>query len=161
MPCGRRLLYDDDVVFVFTDFLHHFFIEGVGLRQICDWCRLLWTYRGQIDKKLLESRLRKMGLMTEWKAFASLAVNTLGMPEETMPFYDARFRSKSEKVLSRVLKSGNFGHNNDLSYRAKYTGMKYKLVAMWRRFVDFASLVPMFPVDTPKFFFTYMFNKAK
>jgi hypothetical protein len=34
---------DNDVILVFTHFLHHFFIEGVGLRQICDWCRLLYT----------------------------------------------------------------------------------------------------------------------
>ena len=98
--------------------------------------------------------------MTEWKAFASLAVDTLGMPAEAMPFYDARFKDKADRVLRRVLKSGNFGHNNDLSYRTKYKGFSYKLVAAWRRFVDFASLVPVFPVDAPKYFFTYMFNKA-
>jgi hypothetical protein len=28
-------------------------------------------------------------------------------------------------------------------------------------FVDFGSLVPVFPMDAPKFFLTYMFNKAK
>lgn len=36
---------DNDVLFVFTHFLNHFYKEGVGVRQICDWCRLLWTYR--------------------------------------------------------------------------------------------------------------------
>lgn len=63
-------------------------------------------------------------------------------------------------VLRRVLKSGNFGHNNDLSYRARYSGITYKIVAAWRRMRDFVSLVPVFPVDAPKFFFTYLFNKA-
>lgn len=152
---------DNDVILVFTHFLHHFFIEGVGLRQVCDWCRLMWTYRSKLDLQLLESRIRRMGLMTEWKAFASLAVDTLGMPVEAMPFYDSRFTNKGAKVLKRVLKSGNFGHNNDLSYRTRYTGASYKIIATWRRFVDFASLVPVFPMDAPKFFFTYMFNKAK
>lgn len=152
---------DNDVIFVFTHFLLHFFIEGVGLRQICDWCRLLWTYRSELDLRLLESRIRKAGLMTEWKAFAALAVNYLGMVEEAMPLYDSRLKHKGEKVLERVLKSGNFGHNNDLSYRAKYKGMKYKMVAMWRRFWDFASLVPVFPVDAPKFFVNYLFAKVK
>lgn len=152
---------NNDVILVFTHFLHHFFIEWVGLRQICDWCRLLWTYRSEIDLHLLESRIRRMGLLSEWKAFASLAVDTLGMPVEAMPFYDARFKGKGEKVLRRVLKSGNFGHNNDLRYRTKYTGLSYKIVATWRRFVDFASLIPVFPLDAPRFFLTYMFNKAK
>lgn len=151
---------DEHVVLVFTHFLHHFFIEGVGLRQICDWCRLLWTYKDSLNLGLLESRIKKAGLMSEWKAFASLAVNTLGMPKDAMPFYDARFHSKIEKVLQRVLKSGNMGHNNDLSYRAKYTGMKYKAVAMWRRICDFASLVPVFPLDAPRFFVRYVVGKV-
>lgn len=36
---------DNDVIIVFTHFLQHFFVGGVGLRQICDWCRLLWISR--------------------------------------------------------------------------------------------------------------------
>ena len=104
---------DEDVIFVFTHILHHFFIEGVGLRQICDWCRLLWTYRDKIDVALLEKRLRKMDLMSEWKAFAALAVNTLGMPESAMPLYDpaSKWSRKAEKILGFVLETGNFGHN--------------------------------------------------
>lgn len=152
---------DNDVILVFTHFLHHFFIEGVGLRQICDWCRLLYTYKDSLNIKILESRIQEMGLMSEWKAFASLAVETLGMPVESMPFYDARFNDKGEKVLRRVLKSGNFGHNNDLSCRARYSGITYKIVAAWRRMRDFISLAPVFPVDAPRFFFTYLFNKVK
>lgn len=152
---------DNDVILVFTHFLHHFFIEGVGLRQICDWCRLLYTYKDTLNYGLLESRIRKMGLMSEWKAFASLAVETLGMPVESMPFYDARFKDKGEKVLGRVLKSGNFGHNNDLSYRTRYSGLTYKIVAAWRRLLDFASLIPVFPMDVPRFYVTYVMGKVK
>lgn len=99
--------------------------------------------------------------MSEWKAFASLAVETLGMPDESMPFYDVRFKDKGEKVLVRVLKSGNFGHNKDLSYRTRYSGMTYKIVAAWRRLKDFASLVPVFPVDASRFYVTYVLGKVK
>lgn len=154
---------DNDVILVFTHFLHHFFIEGVGLRQICDWCRLLWTYKDGLDYQLLGRRLREMGLMSEWQVFGSLAVNTLGMPREAMPFYDdsCRYSRKANRVLSHVLKCGNFGHNNDLSYRTKYSGVTYKFVATRRRFWDFISLVPVFPIDAPKFFVTYLTNKMK
>ena len=153
-------LADEHIFLVFTHFLRHFFIEGVGLRQICDWCRLLYTYRDSLNYGLLESRIRSAGLMSEWKTFAALAVNILGMPDESMPFYDARYNTKSEKVLKRVMKSGNMGHNNDLSYRSRYTGITYKVVAMWRRFKNFASLVPVFPLDAPKFFVCYLFGKV-
>lgn len=158
---------DEHVFLVFTHFLRHFFIEGVGLRQICDWCRLLWSYRDSLNQGLLESRIRRAGLVTEWQVFVALAVQYLGMPVEAMPLFNdndnhnANLRNKAEKVLKRVMKSGNFGHNNDLSYRFKYKGMAYILVAMWRRLLDFASLVPVFPLDAPKFFVTYLHNKQK
>lgn len=79
----------NDVIIVFTHFLKHFFKGGIGLRQICDWCRLLWTYRDSIHYKQLEKRLSSAGLMTEWKAFGTFAVEYLGMPREAMPFYSA------------------------------------------------------------------------
>ena len=56
---------------------------------------------------------------------------------------------------------GNFGHNKDLSYRTRYTGMTYKIVAAWRRLKDFASLIPVFPLDAPRFFWNYMLQKVK
>lgn len=151
---------DNDVILVFTHILEHFFIEGVGLKQVCDWCRLLWTNRDSLNYGLLEKRIRKMGLMTEWKAFASMAVDVLGMPEKAMPMYDSRFSKRGQRVLTRILKSGNMGHNNDLSYRTKYSGLTYKLVALWRRVKDFASFTKMFPIDAPRFFVYYVMRKV-
>jgi len=150
---------DNDVVFVFTHILEHFFIEGVGLRHICDWCRLLWTYKDSLNYGLLESRIRKMDLMRVWKAFGAMVVDELGMPKGVMPMYDSRYSDKGERVLERILKSGNMGHNKDLSYRAKYFGLTYNLVALWRRVKDFAVFTMIFPVDAPKFFVQYVFRK--
>lgn len=80
---------DNDVIFVFTHILQHFYNGGIGLRQVCDWCRLLWTYRNDLDSLLLESRLEMMGIMNEWKAFAAIAVDWLGMPKDIMPLYSS------------------------------------------------------------------------
>lgn len=103
---------DNDVFFVFTHFLKHFFKEyGFCLRQLCDWCRLLWTYREVIDAALLEQRLRKAGLMSEWKAFAALAVEHLGMPIEAMPLYDSgkKWSKKVEKILAFAFENTHYG----------------------------------------------------
>jgi hypothetical protein len=151
---------DNDVILVFTHILEHFFVEGVGLRQVCDWSRLLWTYRSELDLQLLESRIRKMGLMRVWKTFGSMAVDVLGMPKEAMPMYDSRYKTKGERVLERIMKSGNMGHNNDLSYRSNYTGLAYKFVALWRRLKDFAGFTMIFPVDAPKLFVNYVMRKV-
>lgn len=152
---------NDDIIIVFTHFLHHFFIEGVGLRQICDWCRLLWTHKNSIDVGLLEKRLRMAGLMTEWRVFASLTVNSLGIPAQAMPLYEERYVHKANFVLKRIMRSGNFGHNKDLSYRVRCKGIKYKMVAVWRRFWDFLELALVFPIDAPRFFARYVFSKVK
>ncbi len=70
---------NDDVIFVFAHILQHFFKGGVGLRQICDWCRLIWKYKDIIDIKQLESRLRLMGGISEWRAFGKQPILTYCM----------------------------------------------------------------------------------
>lgn len=138
---------DNDVIFVFTHILHHFYIEGIGLRQICDWCRLLWIYRSEINAKLLEQRLREAGLMSEWRAFAALAVDWLGMPVETMPLFssDKKWSRKAKRILAFVLACGNFGHNR----QNKGGG---KLRSAWLKAKDFGNHVWVFPWDSIKFF---------
>lgn len=100
---------DNDVFFVFTHFIKHFYKEGMTLRQICDWCRLQWTFRDKIDVELLEKRLKSAGLMGEWRGFASLSVEHLGMPVEAMPLYEEHYRGKSSQLIEFILKgySGN------------------------------------------------------
>ena len=98
---------DNDVFFVFTHFIKHFYKEGMSLRQLCDWCRLLWVYRESLNQKLLESRLSRAGLIGEWKAFAALAVNYLGIPVEAMPLYDKNdlWIKKSKQILNYIIKT--------------------------------------------------------
>lgn len=143
---------DEDVVFVFSHILQHFYKEGIGLRQICDWCRLLWTYRDSLNHRLLEKRIRRMGLMTEWKAFAALAVDFLGIPKEAMPFYSisSRWSCKASRVIHFVLETGNFGHKRDYSYYQKYPFVVYKSISAWRHFVDFGRYFVIFPLDAIK-----------
>lgn len=104
---------NEDVIIIFTHILQHFFNEGIGLRQICDWMRFLWVNEGALDKSLLERRLEGMGLVPEWKSFAAYAVDYLGMPDCKMPLYDndVRWKRKAEYVNDYIMKVGNFGRN--------------------------------------------------
>ncbi len=141
---------DEDVVYVFTHVLQHFFKEGVGLRQICDWCRLLWTYKESLDYDLLKSRISKMGLLSEWKAFGTLAVAYLGMPVEAMPFYSSnkKWKRRANRILSFIIETGNFGHNRDYSYQKKYPFLIYKLISAWKHVKDAFKYFIIFPLDT-------------
>ena len=143
---------DEDVLYVFSHILQHFYQEGVGLRQICDWCRLLWTYKNSLNKKLLETRLCDAGIMTEWKAFGALAVEYLGMPEEAIPFYSSnrRWSRKAKKIIGFILETGNFGHNRDYSYQDKYPYIVYKTISLWKHLKDGAFFFSIFPLDSIK-----------
>ena len=129
---------ENDIVYVFVHFFNHFYKEGVGLRQICDWCRLMWTYKESLNYELLEQRIKRSGLVSEWKAFYNLASRYLGMPvldsrltgvesatsrhnsnkfgseyDSIADFMicDSRYDKKSDRIMEFILKSGNMGHN--------------------------------------------------
>lgn len=140
---------DQDVIFVFTHILQHLFIEGVGLRQICDWCRLLWTYRDSIDHKKLENHLQVMGLMSEWKVFVALAVQYLGMMEAAMPMFGSsvqEFKGKAEKLMAFILETGNFGHN-------RIDSGEGTLKILMRRTSDAFKMMRIFPLDARRMYF--------
>ena len=100
---------NNDVFFVFTHFLKHFYKGGMSLRQVCDWSRLLWTFRDKVDIAILEKRLKRSRLMDEWRGFASLAVEHLGMPVKAMPLYDNSFSRKGSQLIEFIL-TGNTGN---------------------------------------------------
>ena len=151
---------DNDVVYIFTHILNHFYKGGIGLRQICDWCRLLWTYQDTIDVTLLEKRLRKMRLMSEWKAFGAFAVERLGMPVESMPLYDpsSKWKCKAKRIEEFIMMSGNFGHNRDSSYWTKYPYLIRKAFSMKRRVGDLVRHARIFPMDSLRFLPRIMYN---
>ena len=161
---GKTVVYlpsaDNDVLIVFTHYIKHFFKGGLGLRQICDWTRLLWTYRDKIDKKLLEKRLKKMGLVSEWKAFGAVAVDILGMPAEAMPFYvsSKKWRKKAQKIKDYVMKVGNFGHNKQQVYYSNKPTVIRKTISFWNKLGDILHHATIFPLDSFRFLVGIMIN---
>ena len=156
------LSVENDITYVFIHFLSHFYGGGIGLRQICDWCRLLWTYREKLDLKVLEQRIHKMGLLTEWKAFGAFAVEYLGMPSEAMPFYspDKKWKRKADRICSFIMEVGNFGHNRDNSYYNKPFVVR-KAISLGRRCGDLMRHARIFPMDSLRFLPGIVFNGMK
>lgn len=141
---------DNDVIFVFTHILQHFFIEGIGLRQICDWCRLLYRCHDSLDVSLLDKRLYSVGLSSKWKAFAALAVNWLGMPVSCMPLYSSSgcWSRKAERILKLILDTGNFGQKRDKSYKDHTPFIKRLSISFGRHTKDSFYRLLVFPLDS-------------
>ncbi len=154
---------DNDAIYIFTHILNHFYKGGIGLRQICDWCRLLWTCQDSINQDLLKNRLCSMGLMTEWKAFGAFAVEYLGMPCEAIPFYssDAKWKRKAHKICDFILEVGNFGHNRDMSYFNTKPYFVRKTISFGHRCGDLVRHARIFPLDSIRFMPSIVFNGVR
>lgn len=146
---------DEDAVFIFFHILQHFYLEGVGLRQLCDWCRLITVYNSTINCNLLESRLKRAGVLSEWCAFAYLAVNTLGMPADAMPLYNSSviWKKKANRVLDFILETGNLGHNREHFNDHKVSFVKRKFLILDHITQDFCKYIRIFPKSAVKVWF--------
>lgn len=150
---------DNDIIFVFTHILKHFFKEGIGLRQLCDLYRLVWTFKNNINEELLYKRLKKMRMLTEWHVFLMVGVRYLGLPADACPLYcnSSSYRNKSQKLLSYVMESGNFGNNRDNSYY-RYPFIIYKSISLYYHIIDTTKQIRIFPVDSIKMLFQNIVN---
>lgn len=154
---------ENNAAYVFSHILDHFYKGGIGLRQICDWCRLLWYYRSELDLAVLKSRIRRMGVMTEWKAFGAFAVDWLGMPADAMPLYssDVRWSKKAERIKDFVMEVGNFGHNRDMSYYNNKPFAIRKVISLKQRISDLLRHARIFPLDSFSFFWGITSNGVR
>ncbi len=151
---------ENDIVYVFVHFFNHFYKEGVGLRQICDWCRLMWTYRDSMDRNLIEKRVTQMGLVSEWKAFSAYAVEYLGMSSAAIPMYDSssKWVRKAHLINRFILRVGNMGHNRDMSHFSTKPYFVRKCISMGRRTSDLINHARIFPLDSLRFFPQIMYS---
>lgn len=136
---------DYNAFYIFSHLFHHFLINGLGTRHLCDWMLFLRARAGHIDKDRLESVLKSLDMLDPWQDFGCLLVSYLGMREEDFPFYDPSRSRKAEKIIRRIIDEGNFGKERAV-YRKR--GRIYLLNKAWAmsahiaRSVEFLFLYP-------------------
>lgn len=146
-----------NVFFIFNHFWHHFIADGVGLRQICDWVRLLHVNHGKINLDYLSDVLCKMELMKEWQVFGYIAVNTLDLPADEMPFYDVKYKRKAEKVLDLIMLEGNFGKENMNGYKRPKGYVAGKWYSFRWRFARNLRVLRIFPKESIRYISKVLF----
>lgn len=135
-----------NVVYEYYHMFHHFTHEGVGFRQICDWVVCLHNYHGRINTEELRRTLYRMGLLHSWRVFAYIAVNTLGLPREEMPFYDDRASKKASQVMAEIVSGGNFGKNHAHTQRSSNYFVS-KVQGVVNNLSETVRLARIFPTD--------------
>lgn len=106
-----------NALYTFIHLFHHLIIEGVGLRQFCDWMMVLERHVDAIDASLLQTHLRGLGLENAYCEMGTLLTDHLGLPEQHFPFpLTEGNRVRLSSLWTNVLDRGNFGQNKSGDY---------------------------------------------
>jgi len=89
-----------------------------------------------------------MGLLSEWKTFAALAVDWLEMPADAMPLYSPLklWSRKGNRIMDFVMTTGNFGHNRQRKRSENY--FIGNTQSAWHQMKDFGRHTLVFPMDS-------------
>ena len=108
---ARVLAPTMNVLLLLAHIVDHFYCEGVGLRQLCDYALMLHHKCDEIDKELLLTRLEALSLTRSYRVFGYICVHYLGMPEEALHLQPtAKDIRLAHRVMADCLSGGNFGH---------------------------------------------------
>lgn len=130
-----------NIVFQMSHMMHHYFDEGIGLRQMMDYYFLLKSAEREsriIELKNLSSTLHYLNLHHFAGAVMFVMREVFGMPESWMIVPIDERRGKS--LMAEILRGGNFGKYSGLTEHG--SGVKYML-KNWRSL----RLVMEYPVE--------------
>lgn len=151
-----------NVVYQLTHLYHHFFDEGIGMRQIIDYYYVVSMLNVNCEMLTwLPKELKHLGLWKFAGAVMYVLHEVLGLPEEKMiaPMDEKR----GKLLLAEILNGGNFGRHFTKygGFTHQSMGKKYFL-NIWRN-MHFVRYYPAEALSEPIFrtwhFFWRMKNK--
>ena len=150
-----------NVVYQLTHLYHHFFDEGIGMRQIIDYYYVVNNDELLVIRDTLQRELKHLGLWKFARAVMYVLHEALGLSEEKMiaPMDEKR----GKLLLSEILNGGNFGKHFTKygGFTHQSMGKKYFL-KIWRN-MHFVRYYPAEALSEPIFrtwhFFWRMKNK--
>lgn len=118
-----------NIVFQLAHMMHHFFDEGIGLRQFVDYYYLLKSVHGErlIVLGDVEETLKYLNLYSFAGAVMYIMKEVLGLDEEYLIIPVDERRGKT--LLNEILKGGNFGHYSGLDQK---NALKKYFQKTWR-----------------------------
>ena len=151
-----------NVVYQLTHLYHHFFDEGIGMRQIIDYYYVVSMLNVNCEMLTwLPKDLKHLGLWKFAGAVMFVLHEVLGLPEEKMiaPMDEKR----GKLLLAEILNGGNFGQHFTKYGHFTQQGMAKKyFLKIWRN-MHFVRYYPAEALSEPIFrtwhFFWRMKNK--
>ena len=150
-----------NVIYQLTHLYHHFFDEGIGMRQIIDYYYVVNNDELLVIRDTLQRELKYLGLWKFAGAVMYVQHEALGLSEEKMivPLDEKR----GKLLLAEILNGGNFGKHFTKYGHFTQQGMAKKyFLKIWRN-MHFVRYYPVEALSEPIFrtwhFFWRMKNK--
>ena len=150
-----------NVIYQLTHLYHHFFDEGIGMRQIIDYYYVVNNDELLVIKDTLQKELKHLGLWKFARAVMYVLHEALGLSEEKMiaPMDEKR----GKLLLAEILNGGNFGqHFTKYGHFTQQGTAKKYFLKIWRN-MHFVRYYPAEALSEPIFrtwhFFWRMKNK--
>ena len=148
-----------NVVYQLTHLYHHFFDEGIGMRQIIDYYYVVNNDELLVVRDTLQKELKHLGLWKFAGAVMYVLHEALGLSEKKMiaPMDEKR----GELLLAEILEGGNFGR-----HFAKYGGFTHQsmgkkyFLKIWRN-MHFVRFYPAEALSEPIFRTWHFFWRLK
>ena len=149
-----------NVVYQLCHLYHHFFDEGIGMRQVVDYYYVLvkseegrvkncTATEGKANVTSLQRELKYLGLWKFAGAVMYVLHVVLGLPEERM--IRSMDVKRGELLLSEILNGGNFGKHFTKYGHFTQQGMAKKyFLKIWRN-MHFVSYYPAEALSEPIF----------
>ena len=148
-----------NVVYQLTHLYHHFFDEGIGMRQIIDYYYVVNNDELLVIRDTLQKELKHLGLWKFAGAVMYVLHETLGLSEEKMiaPMDEKR----GKLLLAEILNGGNFGKHFTKYGHFTQQGMAKKyFLKIWRN-MHFMRYYPAEALSEPIFRTWHFFWRLK
>lgn len=115
-----------NIVYQLYHLYHHYFYEGVGLRQVLDYYFVLVKSETGRDSSVLERELKHLGMWKFAGAMMFVLNHVMGLEESKM--IAPVDRGRGQMLLDDILNGGNFGHYDERHAwgRDSYDGKGFK-----------------------------------
>ena len=138
-----------NVVYQLCHLYHHFFDEGIGMRQIIDYYYVVNNDELLVIRDTLQRELKYLGLWKFARAVMYVLHEALGLSEEKMiaPMDEKR----GKLLLAEILNGGNFGQHFTKYGHFTQQGMAKKyFLKIWRN-MHFVQYYPAEALSEPIF----------
>ena len=148
-----------NVVYQLTHLYHHFFDEGIGMRQIIDYYYVVNKDELLVIRDTLQRELKYLGLWKFAGAVMYVLHEALGLSEEKMIALMDEKRGKL--LLAEILNGGNFGKHFTKYGHFTQQGMAKKyFLKIWRN-MHFVRYYPAEALSEPIFRTWHFFWRVK